>query len=207
VNPEISVRYPRSLAADEGLDAREVKGEAVAGVPRRGDDPEGPAAAEVNSLAVLENPVHLEAVEKDVLLSEKRLVLLLVIYAEAPDQVDGVGFLEDIGRQTACCHLEAWDVAPEVGDRSGVVEMRVGDEDPSQAALVAEVMPDLAKVGGPHEGDPRVEEGRGLGRHEPGGQIDVRQRVETLDDFAGLPDDHGPVAPPSRPVGMLEEGL
>jgi len=198
VNPDVAVGHARGLAADEGLDAREVEGEAVTGVSRRGDDAEGPSAAQVDRLAVLEDAVHLEGVEADVLVPEKRLVLLLVVAAEAADQVDGVGFLDDIGGHAACGHLEAGDAALEIGGRPGVIEVGVRDEDPAQAFLVAEVPADLADVGGAHEGDAGVEKRRGFGRHEPRGQVDVCKRVEPLDDSSGLLDDHGLRVPPTN---------
>jgi hypothetical protein len=84
--------------------------------------------------------------------------------------------------------------------------MGVGDEKPAKAVFVAENPADFLEVYGPHEGDAGIEEGRRFGRDEPGRQIDVRQRVETLDNLAGFFDDHG-LCTPSKPVGMLEEGL
>src|SRR5512137_1490000 len=84
--------------------------------------------------------------------------------------------------------------------------MGVGDEKPAKAILVAENLSDFLEVCGPHEGDAGIEEGRRFGRDKPGRQIDVRQRVETLNDLAGFFDDHG-LSTPSKPVGMLEEGL
>jgi hypothetical protein len=84
--------------------------------------------------------------------------------------------------------------------------MGVGDEKPAKAVFVAENPADFLEVYGPHEGDAGIEEGRRFGRDEVGRQIDVRQRVETLDDLAGFFDDHD-LCTPSKPVGMLEEGL